>query len=238
MEIVMETLQTQHDIGSLKNNENKPYTSAARAKNSLNDRVVQVGGTGAVPDDYHVVQIHSNPNHFVIRHKQVRVINNITIEPFYLYGVEFIETYNSHLPQNSASVRFDTMSEAIRYSTDFKIESNITCIKKTLTTQSHERESLQQTQRELLGGKTIFELINVDLNHNRQCIKNSMKNNDQVLLQQYQNRAKALRLEICSVEANANDTWNSQDFSLFKPNILFPSIDKAFQNYLTHKVAA
>ncbi|WP_076414887.1 hypothetical protein [Shewanella sp. UCD-KL12] len=234
----MDTLQTQHDIGSLKNNKNKPYTSAARAKNSLRDRVVQVGGVGAIPDDFHVVQTQATPKLFVIRHKQVCIINNITIEPFYLYGVEFVDTFNSHLPQTSASVRFDTMPEAIRYATSYKVESNITSIKKIHTAQPLDRESLKKVQRDLLEGKTIFELLNDDLNHYRQCIKDSIKDRNQVLQQHYKNKVKALRLEICSVEANANVTWEKKDFSLFKPNTLFPRINKAFQRYFELNEAA
>lgn len=163
--------QTQHDIGTLKN---KPYSSALRARNALTIRIEQVGGKDAVCDDYHAVQIASAPNRFVIRHKGVCVVNNITLEPFYLYGVEFIDT-KIHCGCDSIrypSQRFDCMAQAKAYATSFNLLSHLASLKKmeTLLNEVSVKpvKTVEQNQRESLSGQTIFEHINGELTLNFQ----------------------------------------------------------------------
>jgi hypothetical protein len=114
----MNTLIIFHDIGTVKNT---LFHNRAKAENNLKARVFSTYGKDVDPDAFEIIQIHAEPPRFSIRHKLVQSINGVTIEPFFIYGVEYIDTcYKDHsLSIPYVRNRFNSLHEAIEFANNF-----------------------------------------------------------------------------------------------------------------------
>lgn len=216
----MNTLIIFHDIGTVKNT---LFRDRAKAGNNLKARVLSTYGKDVDPDAFEIVQIHAEPPRFSIRHKLVQSINGVTIEPFYIYGVEYIDTcYKNHTLSNPyVRQRFDSLQEAIEFANNFTAKP-VEIVKKTHDEIKPKSISPEDRQREAFGGRTIFDLTNMDFDANRKKSKAAMKSQNTDLIKDLESERIKMRREIWGVEDSANACFNSNDYSLFKASALFP----------------
>ncbi|QIR16461.1 hypothetical protein [Shewanella aestuarii] len=180
----------------------------------------------------------SKYDEYVIRHKHVQCVNSATIEPFVKYGVEYIDV-NYSLPNRQCYTRtFDSIKEAIAFANKFDLAAHIR-LQQQQQHQTLASKSNAEIQRQALNGRTIFEYIDEEFVVNKQRIKRARYANEQDKVSILERHARTLRNAVWDVEDNANLAWNEQDYSLFKPNPLFPTINNVMYNYfLLHKKVA
>jgi hypothetical protein len=218
---LMGSLILFHDIGTVKNT---LFQKRHAAESNMAKRINKVYGSNVNPNNFHVVQIHQSPERFSIRHKETQLINNVTIEPFFIYGVEYFDTCyeNPFLKQRYVRNRFDTLVEAINYAKNLSVQSACEAI--TMEKKKPKPKSPEQLQKEAFGGNTIFDLTNLDFDKNRADTKAAIKSQNQDQIQKLEAERRQMRSEIWGLEDLVNKCFESNDFSDFSDNPLFPEL--------------
>jgi hypothetical protein len=224
----MQKLVTLHDI---KNRKNVNYKHRGRLAVLINDRIIEACGRGVDIADFEIATATDNANEYVIRHKYVQTVNSATIEPFVRYGVEYVSV-NYALPNNRRYSReFSSMKEAVAFAQEFDLSVYLI---KLQTKPVHASVPNEQLQRQALNGKTISEHFNVEFDISRQRIKRARLANELDKIAILEGHARKLRKAVWEAEDNAKLAWRTQDYSLFEPNPLFPSINSVILNYFLH----
>jgi hypothetical protein len=224
----MGNLITFNDIGS---QQDKPYSNHKVATSCIPSRILKVFGQGANPQDYHAVK--NTHGKFVIRHKLVQVINRLTIEPFYQYGVEYVAVNEKDPVKLAKRTVFGTMKEALHYVHNHQY-TRIQATKERIANSA--LPSKDEAQKADLGS-SIFDLTNTDMVATRKELSLAVKSQDASAISQAEAKVKKMRHEIWVAEEMAEKAWREKDPSSYIDSIYFPTLNAAMRGFLSMKRA-